>query len=400
MWEDTLVAAQARRVVDNCVFLSLNICGFVLCVVVWLVTFDKLVIYLSYCCPYQKERKKKDVLGSCHFSSLLVGPTNIDHTTLLSMMTASSLLSLQRCFFGVISSIPKTSRHSNLYTKNSIQSVVSLCRERNFTSSTETSSVGSRFKNILIEARSDRVGLVTLNRPKQLNAINEETQQEVLQALEEFDRDRSIGAIVLTGSERAFAAGADIKEMANRNFVQARKVEQGGWIDRVYAIKKPIIAAVNGYALGGGCELAMACDIVLAGQSAFFGQPEVQIGTIPGWGGTQRLIRAVGKAKAMEMILTGRRMSAEEAESAGLVARVLPPETLLQEAIEVAKTIASYSDTVVAMAKECVNIADNVPLNQGLAYERRMFHSTFSLNDQKEGMKAFIDKRPAKWSYD
>eukprot|EP00871_Galdieria_phlegrea_P004931 jgi/Galph1/5439/GphlegSOOS_G4047.1 len=277
----------------------------------------------------------------------------------------------------------------------------SFQERRGFTSTTTETSVGSsRFKNILVESRSDRVGLITLNRPKQLNAINEETQQEVLQALEEFDNDRSIGAIVITGSDRAFAAGADIKEMANRNFVQARKLDQGGWIERVAAVKKPVIAAVNGYALGGGCELAMACDIILAGQNAFFGQPEVQIGTIPGWGGTQRLIRAVGKAKAMEMILTGRRMSAEEAESAGLVARILPAESLLQEALEVAKTIAGYSDTIVGMAKECVNMADNVPLNEGIRYERRMFHASFSLNDQKEGMKAFIDKRQAKWSYD
>ncbi|GJD06317.1 Probable enoyl-CoA hydratase, mitochondrial [Galdieria sulphuraria] len=316
------------------------------------------------------------------------------------MMASLPGLITRRSLFGIIASTHKYANHTSFPIKVISNLVSSFQGKRNFASSTETTVGTNHFNNILVEARSDRVGLITLNRPKQLNAINEETQQEVIQALEEFDRDRSIGAIVLAGSDRAFAAGADIKEMAHRNFVQARKVEQGGWIDKVYAIKKPIVAAVNGYALGGGCELAMACDIVLAGQGAFFGQPEVQIGTIPGWGGTQRLIRAVGKAKAMEMILTGRRMSAEEAERAGLVARVLPTETLLQEAIEVAKTIASYSDTVVAMAKECVNVADNVPLNQGLAYERRLFHSTFNLNDQKEGMKAFIDKRPAKWSYD
>jgi len=254
------------------------------------------------------------------------------------------------------------------------------------------------YQNIQV-SQVENVGVVTLNRPKVRNALSDELTSELVYAVNSMDADKSIGAIVISGGpSRVFAAGADIKQMAARSMSdQAFRHRAGEWIDVMARVRKPLIAAVNGFALGGGCELAMACDIIIAGESAQFGQPEVQIGTIPGWGGTQRLIRAVGKAKAMELILTGRRMSAQEAESAGLVSRVMPDDNVFDEALNVAKTIASYSAPIVELAKQCVLMANESPLSAGLQMERKVFHSTFGLDDQKEGMLAFLDKRPPHW---
>ena len=239
-----------------------------------------------------------------------------------------------------------------------------------------------------------RVALVTLNRPKQLNALNAKLMQELGTALLAFDADEGIGAIVLTGSEKAFAAGADIGAMAEWDYA---KVYADDYITKdwegIRRVRKPVIAAVSGYALGGGCELAMACDIILAADNAKFGQPEVTIGTIPGFGGTQRLPRAVGKAKAMEWCLTGRMVDAQEAERAGLVARVVPVADLENEALALAKKIASFSLPVVLKIKESINRAYESSLTDGLAFERREFHATFALEDQKEGMRAFVEKR-------
>lgn len=255
------------------------------------------------------------------------------------------------------------------------------------------------YQNIIVETH-DRVGLIRLNRPKQLNALNDALVDELGHALDAFETDEGIGAIVITGNEKAFAAGADIAAMANFSYMDAYK---GNYItrnwERVKTCRKPVIAAVAGFALGGGCELAMMCDLIIAADNAKFGQPEVKLGILPGAGGTQRLPRAVGKAKAMEMCLTGRFMDAEEAERSGLVARVVPAERLLEEALETAKTIASYSLPVVMMIKECVNRAYESPLNEGLLFERRMFHSSFALEDQKEGMAAFLEKRAPRFTH-
>ena len=239
------------------------------------------------------------------------------------------------------------------------------------------------FNTILVEKR-DRVGLVTLNRPKALN---------------DLEADAGISVIVVTGSEKAFAAGADIKEMKDRDFVDVFTSDfiTKGW-ERLSQCRKPTIAAVAGYALGGGCELAMMCDMIIAAETAKFGQPEITIGTIPGAGGTQRLARAVGKAKAMDMVLTGRMMDAQEAERGGLVARVVPAEKLLEEALGIAAKIASFSLPATLMAKESVNRAFETSLAEGLKFERRLFHSTFGTADQKEGMAAFAEKRPAKFT--
>jgi len=255
------------------------------------------------------------------------------------------------------------------------------------------------YQNIIVETHG-RVGLIRLNRPKQLNALNDALVDELGHALDVFEADEGIGAIVITGSEKAFAAGADIAAMANFSYMDAYK---GNYItrnwERVKTCRKPVIAAVAGFALGGGCELAMMCDLIIAADNAKFGQPEVKLGILPGAGGTQRLPRAVGKAKAMEMCLTGRFMDAEEAERSGLVARVVPAERLLEEALETAKTIASYSLPVVMMIKECVNRAYESPLNEGLLFERRTFHSSFALEDQKEGMAAFLEKRAPQFKH-
>lgn len=240
--------------------------------------------------------------------------------------------------------------------------------------------------------------MVTLNRPKALNALCDDLINELNAQLKVFDADPSVGAIVVTGSERAFAAGADIKEMCDKTYMEAYKTDMlSHWTD-ITRIKKPVIAAVNGFALGGGCELAMMCDIIVAGDKAKFGQPEVKIGTIPGCGGTQRLTRAIGKSKAMEMILTGDMISAEEAERAGLVARVYPAAELVDKAVEMGTKIANLSQPVTMMAKEAVNAAYENTLDQGVTFERKLFHSTFSLKDQKEGMNAFANKRSPEWS--
>lgn len=250
----------------------------------------------------------------------------------------------------------------------------------------------SFYETIATEQRG-RVGIITLNRPKALNALNQQLMTEVVDAASAFDRDPGVGAIVLTGSERAFAAGADIKEMASQNFADAYLGDLfAGW-DGFTALRTPTIAAVAGYALGGGCELAMMCDIILAADTAKFGQPEINLGVIPGMGGTQRLTRAVGKAKAMDLILTGRTMGAEEAERSGLVARVIPAAELVDEAIATATIIASKSLPVAYAAKESVRVAFESSLAEGVRFERRAIHSTFALEDQTEGMAAFVEKR-------
>jgi enoyl-CoA hydratase len=248
------------------------------------------------------------------------------------------------------------------------------------------------YETILVEARGP-VGLITLNRPKALNALNAQLIGELNQALDGFEADPEIAVVVLTGSERAFAAGADIKEMQDQDFMAAYQSDFIAPWQRVAGRRKPIIAAVAGYALGGGCELAMMCDVILAADNARFGQPEINLGTLPGAGGTQRLTRAVGKSKAMEMILTGRMMDAEEAERANLVARVVPLADLLDEALKLAQTIAEKSQPIVAMAKEAVNVAYETSLQEGIRFERRVFYATFATEDRKEGMQAFSEKR-------
>lgn len=254
--------------------------------------------------------------------------------------------------------------------------------------------ITSRDYEYINATSDDRIGVVELHRPRELNIMTESLLTEVADAISGFDEDPSIHVIILTGSDRVFAAGNDVEELASRNYRSIRyKRDPNQPIDLISSTKKPIIAAVSGFALGGGCELAMASDIVIASEDATFGQPEVQLGTIPSAGGTQRLVRAVGKAKAMEMILTGRQMSAEEAESAGLVTRVTPKGKALDEAKDVAAIIAKHSTPIVENAKECVNIAFESTLSQGLIFERRAFQSTFALDDRQEGMKAFLDKR-------
>ncbi|OWT75722.1 MULTISPECIES: enoyl-CoA hydratase [unclassified Achromobacter] len=252
---------------------------------------------------------------------------------------------------------------------------------------------------VLVETRG-RVGLLTLNRPKALNALNDALMDELGAALLAFDGDDSIGAIVITGSEKAFAAGADIGAMKDWSYMDVYRSDYitRNW-ETLKRVRKPVIAAVGGYALGGGCELAMMCDMLIAADSARFGQPEIKLGVIPGAGGTQRLPRAVGKAKAMDLVLTGRMMGAEEAERAGLVSRVVPAAKLLDEAIEAATVIASMSIASVMMAKESVNRAFESSLNEGLLFERRVFHSLFGTEDQKEGMTAFIEKREARFKH-
>ncbi|MAK56583.1 MAG: enoyl-CoA hydratase [Pusillimonas sp.] len=246
-----------------------------------------------------------------------------------------------------------------------------------------------------------RVGLITLNRAKVLNALSNELIDEVAQAMREFDANEDIGAIVLTGSEKAFAAGADIAAMKDWSYTDVYKQDYLGhnW-ESLRRIRKPVIAAVSGFALGGGCELAMQCDFIIAGENAKFGQPEIKLGIIPGYGGTQRLPRAIGKAKAMDMILTARMIGAQEAEKAGLVARVVPTEKVLDEALDAAAVIASMPLPAVMMAKESINRAYESPLNEGLLFERRNFHALFATHDQKEGMSAFIEKREPKFRHE
>ncbi|XP_043835892.1 enoyl-CoA hydratase, mitochondrial [Dromiciops gliroides] len=260
-----------------------------------------------------------------------------------------------------------------------------------------TYAAGGDFEYIITGKKGEKnnVGLVQLNRPKALNALCQPLINELNQALIAFQKDPSIGAIVLTGSEKAFAAGADIKEMCDLTFQSCYSgVLLKDW-DAITRIKKPIIAAVNGFALGGGCELAMMCDIIYAGEKAQFGQPEILLGTIPGAGGTQRLIRAVGKSLAMELVLTGDRISAQEAKQAGLVSRIFPVEKLVEEAIQCAEKIANNSKIVTEMAKEAVNAAFEMTLAEGLRLEKKLFYSTFATDDRKEGMSAFVEKRKA-----
>ncbi|HEX6001606.1 MAG TPA: enoyl-CoA hydratase [Hyphomicrobiaceae bacterium] len=255
------------------------------------------------------------------------------------------------------------------------------------------------YETIIAETKG-RVGLITLNRPNALNALNAQLIGEVSQALDAFEEDAGIGCIVLTGSEKAFAAGADIKEMQAKTFTQAYKDDFIAKWYRVANARKPVIAAVAGFALGGGCELAMMCDIIIAADTAKFGQPEIKLGVMPGAGGTQRLIRQIGKAKAMEMCLTGRMMDAAEAERSNLVARVVPAASLMEEAMKTAETIASMSLPVAMMTKETVNRAYETTLAEGLRFERRVFHSMFALADQKEGMAAFVEKRKPNFSHE
>jgi len=243
-----------------------------------------------------------------------------------------------------------------------------------------------------------RVGLVTLNRPKALNALCAGLMDELIKALNEMDNDPKIGAMVVTGSEKAFAAGADIKEMQNRDFQSNYKENFLEWWSNITLVRKPIIAAVNGYALGGGCEVAMMCDIIYAGDKAKFGQPEITIGTIPGAGGTQRLTRAIGKSRAMEMNLTGTPITAQEASEYGLVSRIYPAESLVEEAVKTADKIASHSKIIVQICKESTNAAYELSLKEGMRFEKRMFQSTFATNDRKEGMTAFVEKRKPNWT--
>jgi enoyl-CoA hydratase len=255
------------------------------------------------------------------------------------------------------------------------------------------------YENILVETRG-RVGLITLDRPKALNALNDALMGELGGALAAFDADPAIGAIVITGSDKAFAAGADIGAMKDWGYMDVYKGEYitRNW-ERLTSVRKPVIAAVAGYALGGGCELALMCDIIIAADTAKFGQPEIKLGIIPGAGGTQRLPRAVGKAKAMDMILTARMMDATEAERAGLVSRVVPADKLLEEALAAAAQIAEFSLPSVMMAKEAVNRAFESPLAEGVLFERRLFHALFATEDQKEGMAAFLEKRKPKFKH-
>jgi enoyl-CoA hydratase len=251
-------------------------------------------------------------------------------------------------------------------------------------------------QHIIVETPG-RVGVIRLNRPQALNALNSDLISELAAAIDAFEADANIGSVVITGSDKAFAAGADIKEMAEKSYIDAFMGNFAATWDRVARARKPVIAAVAGFALGGGCELAMHCDLIIAADNARFGQPEIKLGIIPGIGGTQRLTRAVGKAKAMDLILTGRMMDAAEAESCGLVARVVPLVALMGEALKTAQTIAGMSLPSVMMAKEAVNRAFEVSLAEGVAFERRVFHSLFATEDQKEGMAAFVEKRAAQF---
>ncbi|URW76095.1 enoyl-CoA hydratase [Sphingomonas donggukensis] len=254
------------------------------------------------------------------------------------------------------------------------------------------------YETLIVDARADGVTLITLNRPQALNALNGQVLAELIAALVAFDADATQGCAVLTGSEKAFAAGADIKEMSDMDFSAMYGTNHFAGYERVTATRKPVIAAVAGYALGGGCELAMMCDFILAADTAKFGQPEIKLGVSPGMGGSQRLTRAVGKAKAMEMCLTGRMMGAEEAERAGLVARIVPAADLIDDALKTAATIAGMAPLAVKANKEMVNAAFETGLAQGVLFERRLFNGLFGTQDQSEGMAAFVEKRPGKWS--
>jgi enoyl-CoA hydratase len=252
------------------------------------------------------------------------------------------------------------------------------------------------YETIIVETKG-KVGIVRLNRPQALNALNAKLNEELAAAIDAFEADEKIACVVITGNEKAFAAGADIKEMQAKSYMDAFKGDFAASWDRIARMRKPAIAAVAGFALGGGCELAMMCDMIIAADTAKFGQPEIKLGVIPGIGGTQRLTRAVGKAKAMDLNLTGRMMDAAEAERAGLVARVVPAASLMDEAMKVAETIASMSLVALMVAKESVNRAFETTLAEGIRFERRTFHALFATHDQKEGMAAFVEKRAPKF---
>ena len=254
------------------------------------------------------------------------------------------------------------------------------------------------YQHLIVETRH-KVGIIRLNRPQALNALNAALMAELSGAIDGFETDPLVACMIITGSEKAFAAGADIKEMSGKSYMDAFFGDFAGEWDHAARARKPVIAAVAGFALGGGCELAMQCDMIIAADNAKFGQPEIKLGVIPGIGGTQRLTRAVGKAKAMDLILTGRQMDAAEAERSGLVARVVPLASLMDEAIKAAETIASMSLPSLMIAKEAVNRAFETSLSEGIRFERRTFHSLFSTEDQKEGMAAFIAKRPAQFRH-
>lgn len=264
--------------------------------------------------------------------------------------------------------------------------------------STEELKLKSQYEFVKAEIQG-KVGIVTLNRPKALNALCDGLIEDLNHALKVFEHDENVGAIIVTGSEKAFAAGADIKEMVNMSHAQCYMNGLFSPWNYITTISKPTIAAVSGFCLGGGCELAMMCDIMIASENAKFGQPEINLGVIPGGGGTQRLIRAIGKSKAMEMILTGNMISATQAEKDGLIAKVVPNDKLLESALEMGNKIASLSKIAVAMAKETVNASYELNLSEGCRLEKRMFHAMFSLEDKKEGMQAFIEKRPAVWKH-
>jgi enoyl-CoA hydratase len=252
------------------------------------------------------------------------------------------------------------------------------------------------YETIIVETKG-KVGIVRLNRPAALNALNAKVNEEMSAAIDAFEADANIACVIITGNEKAFAAGADIKEMVGKSHMDAFMGDFAGNWDRVARMRKPVIAAVAGFALGGGCELAMMCDFIIAADNAKFGQPEIKLGVIPGIGGTQRLTRAIGEAKAMDLTLTGRMMDAVEAERAGLVARVVPLASLMDEAMKAAETIAGMSLVALMVAKEAVNAAFETTLSEGIRFERRTFHALFSTHDQKEGMAAFVEKRPAKF---
>jgi len=252
-------------------------------------------------------------------------------------------------------------------------------------------------QTIIVERRG-RVAIIRLNRPQALNALNVTLKDELLGAVEAFDADADVGCILMTGSDKAFAAGADIKEMAGQSYIDIFRADYTADYERLARVRKPIIAAVAGFALGGGCELAMMCDLIIAADNAKFGQPEIKLGVIPGIGGTQRLTRAIGKAKAVDLILTGRMMDAAEAERSGLVARVVPAASLMEEAMKVAETIAAMSQPSLLAAKEAVNRSFETSLAEGVRFERRVFHALFATKDRKEGMAAFIEKRPPRFT--
>lgn len=271
---------------------------------------------------------------------------------------------------------------------------------KNFSNQPPASSA-SNYTHILTEKKDNGIAIITLNRPKALNALCADLLNEIVNCLENYQKDENVSVIIITGSgTKAFCAGADIKEMSSKSYMDTFNQDMFTIADRIYAnIRKPIIAAVNGFALGGGCELAMTCDIIIASDKAKFGQPEINLGTIPGIGGTQRLTHAIGKSRSMELCLTGDMFTSQQAAEWGLISRVVPHDDVLNEALKIAEKIAKKSKPIVAIAKECVNRAFESSLKEGLLYERRLFHSTFATNDQKEGMNAFVEKRDPQWKH-